>query len=71
MWAGALIQTLDTEEDIEKYWDIILWGCTHEIFYDAQCEGTKSRYLYEMAKHYQDVSSFVDAVIDCASKQMT
>lgn len=68
---GRCIQTLDTEEDIEKYRDIILWGCTHEIFYDAQCEGTKSRYLYEMVKHYPDVSPFIEAVIDCARQQMT
>lgn len=67
---GRCIQALDTEKDIEKYRDIILWGCTHEIFYDAQCEGTKSRYLYEMVKHYPEVSPFIEAVIDCARQQM-
>lgn len=68
---GRCIQTLDKEEDRERYQDIILWGCTHEIFYDAQCEGTKSSYLYEMVKHYPDVSPFIEAVIDCAKRQMT
>lgn len=68
---GRCIQALDTEEDMEKYRDIILWGCTHDIFYDAQSEGTKSRYLYEMVRHYTDVSPFVEAVVDCASQQMT
>ena len=67
---GRCMQTLDTEEDIEKYREIILWGCTHEIFYDAQCEGTKSKYLYEMVKYYPDVSPFIEAVIDCARQQM-
>ena len=68
---GRCIQTLDAKENIEKYRDIILWGCTHEIFYDAQCEGTKSRYLYKMVKHYPDVSPFIEAVIDCTQQQMT
>lgn len=68
---GRCIQTLDREDDAEKYRDIILWGCTHEIFYDAQCEENKSWYLYELVKHYQDVSPFIEAVIACAQQQMT
>lgn len=68
---GRCIQTLDTEGDIEKYRDIILWGCTHEIFYDAQCEGTKSNYLFQMVKRYPDAAPFIEAVIDCAQQQMT
>ena len=60
---GRCIQELKTCDNIEKYRDIVLWGCTHNLAYDAQCEGTRSYYLYKLAKCYPDVDFFVDAVI--------
>ncbi|MDE6625267.1 MAG: hypothetical protein K2K56_02720 [Lachnospiraceae bacterium] len=60
---GRCIQELKTCGNIEKYRDIILWGCTHNLAYDAQCEGTRSYYLYKLVKCYPDTDFFVDAVI--------
>ncbi|MDE6568158.1 MAG: hypothetical protein K2K70_10565, partial [Lachnospiraceae bacterium] len=60
---GRCIQELKTCGNIEKYRDIVLWGCTHNLAYDAQCEGTRSYYLYKLVKCYPDIDFFVDAVI--------
>lgn len=60
---GRCIQELKTSGNMEKYRDIILWGCTHNLAYDAQCEGTRSYYLYKLVKCYPDADIFVDAVI--------
>lgn len=60
---GRCIQELKTCGNIEKYRDIVLWGCTHNLAYDAQCEGTRSYYLYKLVKCYPDADFFVDAVI--------
>lgn len=60
---GRCIQELKTCGNIEKYRDSILWGCTHNLAYDAQCEGTRSYYLYKLVKCYPDADFFVDAVI--------
>lgn len=60
---GRCIQELYTTKDIEKYRDIVLWGCTHNLAYDTQCEGTRSYYLYKMVKCYPDESTFVKAVV--------
>lgn len=60
---GRCIQELRSCEDIEKYRDIVLWGCTHNLTYDAQSEGTRGDYLYQLVKCYPDETPFVDAVI--------
>ena len=36
---GRCIQELQTTREPEKYKDAVLWACTHESAYDAQCEG--------------------------------
>ena len=59
---GRCIQELQTTREPEKYKDAVLWACTHESAYDAQCEGARSHYLYEMVKCFPDEQPFVDAV---------
>lgn len=68
---GRCIQELQNTDDLEKYRDIILWGCTHNLSYDAQCEGTKAWYLYEMVSLYADTDPFMEAVIFRGEKQLT
>ena len=58
---GRCVQELQTTQNLEKYRDIVLWACTHESAYDAQCEGPKSRHLYEMVKCFPDRQPFVEA----------
>ncbi len=59
---GSCIVELKRTPDINRYRDIILWGCNHELAYDAQCEGTRSWYLYQMIWMYEDWSPFFEAV---------
>lgn len=68
---GRCIQELQSCDDIEKYRDIVLWGCTHNLAYDAQSEGTRSDYLYQLVKCYPDETPFVDAVIISLKKSST
>lgn len=59
---GSCMVELKRTPDINRYRDIILWGCNHELAYDAQCEGTRSWYLYQMIWMYEDWSPFFEAV---------
>ncbi len=42
-------------QEPKKYRDLVLWACRRNIAYDAQCEGTRSWYVYTMANCYADV----------------
>lgn len=68
---GRCIQELHNTDDLERYREIILWGCTHELSFDAQCEGTRAWYLYSMVQYYADKAPFIEAAISCGEKQMT
>lgn len=43
----------------ETYRDIVLWACKGNIAYDAQSEGTRSWYVYTLAKAYPDPEAFI------------
>ncbi|MCM1541248.1 MAG: hypothetical protein NC121_08300 [Blautia sp.] len=60
---GRCILELDQAEDAEKYREIVLWGCTHDLSYDTQCEGTRAWYMREMVRRLREERPFVDAVI--------
>lgn len=68
---GRCVQELHNTDDLEKYREIILWGCTHKLSFDAQCEGTRAWYLYSMVQCYADKAPFIEAAISCGEKQMT
>lgn len=59
---GRCIQAV--QEKPEKYRDIVLWACQRNISYDAQCEGTRSWYVYTMASVYPDKEIFINAAAD-------
>lgn len=59
---GSCIVELMHTQDKNKYKDILIWGCKHELAYDAQCEGTRSLYLYQMIKMYENLDAFFEAV---------
>lgn len=54
------ILELKYTEHIEKYRELVLWGCSHELAYDAQCEGSRSFYLYEMIQLFPDAMPFLE-----------
>ena len=60
---GRCVLELDHTEDVEKYREIVLWGCTHDLSYDAQCEGTRAWYVRELIRRFPDEKPFVDIVI--------
>lgn len=68
---GRCVQQVHNTDDLEKYRGIILWGCTHELSFDAQCEGTRAWYLYSMVQCYADRAPFIEAAISCGRKRMT
>ena len=56
------------KENPEKYRDIVLWACKRNIAYDAQCEGTRSWYVYTMVNAYSDKETFIDAAAEALQK---
>ena len=52
----------------EKYRHIVLWACTRDIAYDAQCEGTRSWYVYTMVNTYTDKKPFINAAAEALKK---
>lgn len=61
---GRCIIELSECNDIEKYREIVLWGCLHNLSYDTQTEGTRAGYLYELVSYYQDDDYFLSPVIE-------
>ena len=56
---GRCMLTLQRESDIEKYKEIVLWGCLHDLSFDWQCEGTRAAYIYELTAVFDDEEYFV------------
>ena len=54
---------LACKEEPEKYRRAIMWGCTHQIAYDAQCQGTGAWYLHELVSCYPEAEPFRDAAV--------
>lgn len=58
---GRCVQAVRT--DPAKYYSIVLWACSHTVAFDAQCEGTKAWFVYQLISCYQDQKPFLDAII--------
>ncbi len=55
----CIVELRDTKEP-EKYYDLVIWACTHDFAFDAQCEGTRAWYAWQLVKCYADAAPFVD-----------
>jgi len=44
--------------NIEDFRSEVLWGMQYALAYDAQCEGTRAIYLFEMIERFDDWSEF-------------
>ena len=54
---------LAAKETPEKFYSEVLWACANEVAYDAQCEGTRSLFVYEIINCFEDKTPFLNAVI--------
>lgn len=61
---GRCIIELQSTADAKKYFDFVMWGCTHNFAYDTQCEGTRAWYVWQMTKCFKERKIFVNAVIE-------
>ncbi|MBR5949752.1 MAG: hypothetical protein IKZ82_14070 [Clostridia bacterium] len=55
----------------ERYRAEVLWGCTHQLAYDAQCEGSRAWFLHELVSCYPDTAPFRDALIASLGRKNT
>lgn len=60
---GGCVLALKSEKNIEKYKDIVLWGCLHNLSYDTQCEGVRAEYVYHLTTFFCDEAYFVVPII--------
>ena len=65
---GRCVLTLQSSNDIEKYKDIVLWGCLHNLSYDTQCEGTRAFYIYHLTTYFKDEDYFLIPTIEAFEK---
>lgn len=61
---GRCIIELQSTTETKKYFDLVMWGCTHNFAYDTQCEGTRAWYVWQMTKCFNERKVFVKAVIE-------
>lgn len=61
---GSCVAALKKMQDAEKekFLPLVLWGCSRDMAYDAQCEGCRSVYLYELITEFPDVTPFLDVI---------
>lgn len=58
-------QALQAARDCpQKYRRLVLWACGRNLAFDAQCEGTRSWYVYQMISCFTDKTAFVQAAAD-------
>jgi len=60
---GRCVQAMLAEP--ERFAPTVLWACSHEIFFDAQCEGTRAAYVYQMICCCRDKAPFLARSIEC------
>ena len=65
---GRCVIALKSSNNIEKYKDIVLWGCLHNLSYDTQCEGTRAAYVYKLTTYFQDENYFLVPLIEAFEK---
>ena len=59
---GSCVVELKKAENVERFMPIVLWGCARDMAYDAQSDGCRSFYLYELITHFADKTPFIDIV---------
>lgn len=65
---GRCNNVLQGSDNIEKYKDVVLWGCLHDLSFDTQCEGTRADYVYRLTKYFDDEEYFLSPTIKAFEK---
>ncbi len=65
---GRCVKVIQESDNIDKYKDIVLWGCLHNLSYDTQCEGTRAFYVYNLIKCFNDEDYFLTPTIKAFEK---
>lgn len=68
---GRCIVELKNTDDIEKYREIVLWGCSHEFGYDMLFDEERSYYFYQMIQLFKDTMPFVEEVSQCLNENIS
>ena len=58
---GCCFQAVKIEP--EKFYKEVLWACRNELAFDAQCEGTRAWFLYQMISCYENRDAFLNTTI--------
>ena len=58
---GCCIQAV--RRNPERYRSEVLWACRNEIAFDAQCEGSRAWYVYQMIDCFEDKTPFLHTLI--------
>ncbi len=67
---GSCALELDRCGDPEAWREDLLWGLRHALAYDAQCEGTRALYFFELLERFKDPSPFFDLLAADARKNL-
>lgn len=59
---GSCVLELKNTQDKEKFRPLVLWGCSRDMAYDAQSEGCRSVYLYQLITQFPDSAPFMDVL---------
>ena len=65
---GSCPLELERCANVEDYREDLLWGLEHALAYDAQCEGTRAIYYYDMLSLFDDWTDF-HALIAAGAKR--
>lgn len=65
---GSCPLELERCTNVEDYREDLLWGLEHALAYDAQCEGTRAIYYYDMLSLFDDWTDF-HALIAAGAKR--
>ncbi len=57
-----------TRENPEKYRELILWACTHNLSFDTQCEGARAWYVYQLISCYENQVPFIEKIAEALKK---
>lgn len=65
---GRCALALKSSTNIEKYKDVVLRGCLHDLSYDPQCEGTRADYVYHLTTYFKDEDYFLTPTLAAFEK---
>lgn len=53
-----------TDDELQQFKDIVLYGCLNDISFDLQCEGSRGLFMYNLVLQYDDYNYFLQPAIE-------